>query len=60
MARLNEKVELETGVPLTVAFAYETGRFCSKRWPGAEDTLRSADKRWARIVRRFGGGDAPP
>jgi hypothetical protein len=37
MARLNEKVELEIGVPIAVVFAYETGRLCSKRWPGAED-----------------------
>jgi hypothetical protein len=37
MASLNEKIVLEIGTPLTVAFSYDQGRLCSKRWPGAED-----------------------
>jgi len=35
---MNEKLELEIGVPVTVVFSYDAGRLCSKRWPGAEDT----------------------
>ena len=34
---LNGKIELEIGTSQTVAFAYNQGRLCSKRWPGAED-----------------------
>jgi hypothetical protein len=42
MANLNEKIELEIGAPVTVAFAYDQGRLCSKRWPGAEDCYSRA------------------
>jgi hypothetical protein len=35
---MNEKVELELGVPVTLTFAYDQGKLCQKRWPGAEDT----------------------
>jgi hypothetical protein len=35
---MNEKLELEVGKPLTVAFSFDQGRLCAKRWPGAEDT----------------------
>ena len=34
---MNEKLELEVGVPVTVTFKYDTGKQCAKRWPGAED-----------------------
>jgi hypothetical protein len=35
---MNEKLELEIGAPVTVAFSFDQGKLCSKRWPGAEDT----------------------
>jgi hypothetical protein len=35
---MNEKLDLQIGVPVVVTFAYPTGKLCSKRFPGAEDT----------------------
>lgn len=35
---MKEKLELEIGIPVTVTFAYDTGKLCQKRFPGAEDT----------------------
>ena len=34
---MNEKLELKIGVPVTVAFKYDQGKLCEKRWPGAEE-----------------------
>ena len=35
---MREKIELQVGIPITVAFSFDAGKLCSKRWPGAEDT----------------------
>jgi len=37
MSNLSDKIELQTGVPVTAVFAFDQGKLCSKRWPGAED-----------------------
>ena len=34
---MSEKIDLEVGVPVTVAFKYDSGKLCEKRFPGAED-----------------------
>jgi hypothetical protein len=34
---MSEKIDLEVGVPVTVAFKYDAGKLCEKKWPGAED-----------------------
>jgi hypothetical protein len=35
---MNEKLELQIGVPVVVTFSYPAGKLCTKRFPGAEDT----------------------
>lgn len=34
---MSEKIDLEVGVPVTVAFKFDAGKLCEKKWPGAED-----------------------
>jgi hypothetical protein len=34
---MSDKIDLEVGVAVTVAFKYDVGRLCEKKWPGAED-----------------------
>jgi hypothetical protein len=34
---MSEKIDLEVGVPVQVAFKYDQGKLCEKKWPGAED-----------------------
>lgn len=41
---MNKKLELEIGVPVTIAFAYDAGRLCQKRFPGAQDTYARLTK----------------
>src|ERR1700691_4288924 len=34
---MSEKIDLEVGVPVQVAFKYDQGKLCEKKWPGSED-----------------------
>jgi hypothetical protein len=34
---MSEKIDLEVGVPVQVAFKFDSGKLCEKKWPGAED-----------------------